>query len=117
METQRKRKIIYTLLFIAILIINVLVIVIFRDRAAITKYSIPSIAFAVCSVVYVGLAFSLKSRGNLFVKVRDKLFWIFIRLFSGDKDYTENQKYKNDFNRDAFIYCASIPTYITISFL
>lgn len=66
MENTRKRKIIYTSLFIAILIMNVLVVVIFRDHAAITKYSIPSIVFAFCSTVYAIIAIALREQFDLF---------------------------------------------------
>lgn len=112
MESTRKRKIIYTLLYIAVLIINVLIIVIFRDRAAITKYSIPSIVFAVASIAWAVIAISLREYTNLFF-LNLYIFAIFAKRF--DRSYNETQTYKNEFNMLAFVYCAAIPVFFTFS--
>jgi len=109
MVCKKNRKIIYVLLFIAVLVINALLIIIFRDRAAITKYSIPSIVFAFCSAVYAILAISLRENFNLFFL---NLF-IIAKIFN--KSYNKTQEYKEDFIKFAFVYCSTIPIYITLS--
>ena len=81
MKSIKNRKIIYIVLSIAVLIANILPIIIFRQRAAITIYSIPSLVFAFCSAVYAIIAFLYKGHGNLFVLGKDKLFIAFLRSF------------------------------------
>ena len=89
--------------------INALIIVAFRDRAAITLCSIPAIVFAFCSTVYASVAISLREQCNLFFY---NLYFI-AKLFN--RSYTETEEYKKDFARFAFVYCATIPIYITFS--
>lgn len=110
---KNTRKIMYVVLTVAILTLNALPIIIYGDDIAITKYSIPSIAFAICSVAYAVIAFLLKNKGNLFVAGK---FWFYRALsltFSENESYTE---YKKEFELSAFIYCVTIPTYITLAF-
>jgi len=109
MENKRKRNIIYALLFVAVLLVNVLVIVIFHDHAAITKYSILSLVFAFCSIVNAIIAISFREYFNLFFLN----LYIVAKIFN--KSYNETQEYKEDFIKFAFIYCMSIPIYITLS--
>ena len=109
MENRRKTNSMYALLSISILIINVIVIVIFRDSIAITKYSIPSLVFAFCSLVYAIIAIAFRDRVNLFFLN----LHIIAKIFN--KSYNETQEYKEDFLRFALVYCASIPIYITAS--
>lgn len=109
MKSIKNRKIIYLVLSVAVLILNALPIVIFRDDVAITKYSIPSIVFAFCSAVYAIIAISLRERFNLFFLN----LYIIAKIFN--RSYNETQEYKESFIRFAFIYCATIPTYVTLS--
>jgi len=111
METKRKKYIVYALLSIAILFINVLIIVISQNRVAITKYSIPSLVFAFCSIIYAIIAISLREHFNLFFLN----LYIIAKLFN--KSYNQTQEYKDDFLKFAFVYCASIPFYVTVSLL
>ncbi len=108
---KKNKKLIYGVLTVAVLIVSILPIIIFKEQVAITKYSIPSIVFAFCSVVYAIIAISLRERYNLFFLN----LYIIAKLFN--KSYNETQEYKEDFIRFAFAYCASIPFYITVSFL
>ena len=115
MKNIKTRRLIYVILSIAALILNVLPII-FSNDAAITKYSIISIAFAICSIVYAVVAFVLKDKGNLFVAGK---YWFYRALslaFSKDQSYTEEEEYKKEFELSAFIYCVTIPTYITFAF-
>ena len=106
---KKNQKNLYVFLYIAILMINALIIVAFRDRAAITLCSIPAIVFAFCSTVYASVAISLREQCNLFFY---NLYFI-AKLFN--RSYTETEEYKKDFVRFAFVYCATIPIYITFS--
>ena len=116
MKSIKNRKIIYFVLFIAVLIVNVLPIIIFWEHAAITKYSIPAIAFAFCSSVYAIIAFLNKEQSNLFVLGKNKLFIAFLRSLSDDNPDTDSDEYKKEFALSAFIFCASIPFYIPLAF-
>ena len=109
MKSIKNRKIIYIVLSIAVLIANILPIIIFRQRAAITIYSIPSLVFAFCSTVYAIVAISLRKYFNLF------FLNLYILSKMLNKSYNKTQEYKEDFIKFAFIYCATIPTCITLS--
>lgn len=115
MKKLRNRKFIYAGLFVTVLMLNVLPII-FRGDAAINKYSIVSIVFAICSVVYAVIAFILKDKGNLFIAGK---YWFYRALsfaFSENESHVEDEEYKKEFELSAFIYCITIPTYITFSF-
>ncbi len=109
MKKCGNKRIKYVFFAIAVLILSVLPIIIFKENAAITKFSIPSIIFAVCSVVYAIIAVLLKERFNLFFLN----LYIIAKLFN--KSYNKTQEYKEDFFRSAFVFCAGIPFYITAS--
>lgn len=115
MKNTINKKIWYVVLSVAAVILNALPMIIFRDDLAITKYSSISIAFAICSVVYAVIAFILRGKGNLFTA--GHRFWRFVDyLFAETKSYTKTEDYKKEFALSAFIYCVTIPTYITFSF-
>ena len=63
------------------------------------------------------IAFILKDKGAVFgigiTRLFERaIFWTLI-----GKEYEEDDvEYKNEFERSAFIYCITIPTYITLSF-
>lgn len=59
MKSAKNRRLMYIALSVVVLILNVLPII-FGKGAAITKYSIVSLAFAVCSIVYALISFALK---------------------------------------------------------
>lgn len=102
-------KINYIVLSVAILILNALPIIIFWDNVEITKYSIPSIAYAFCSIVWAFIAISFRDHFNLFFLN----LYIIAKIFN--KSYNESEEYRDDFIKFAFIYCAAIPTFITLS--
>ena len=109
MKDVKNTKIIYVVLSAAVLIANALPIILFAEHVAITKYSIPSIVFAFCSVVYAIIAISLREQFNLFFLN----LYIIAKVFN--KSYNETQEYKDDFKKFGFVYCATIPTYITLA--
>lgn len=116
MKNLTNRRVLYIVLSIVILIASILPVIISKD-AAITKYSIISIAFAFCSVIYAVIAFYFKNKGNMFLKGR---FWFYDLLdytFNDeDKANTKSENYKKEFELSAFIICATIPPYISFAF-
>ena len=115
MRNLKNRKSLYVILSLAALILNALPIII-RDDAVITLYSTVFIAFAICSVVYAVIAFILKDKGNMFIAGK---YWFYRALsltFSENESNTEDEEYKKEFVLSAFIYCITIPTYITFAF-
>ena len=107
---KKHQKKLYVCLYIAILMVNALIVIAFRERAAITIASVPAIVFAFCSTVYASVAIALRERYNLFFY---NLYFI-AKLFN--RSYNKTEEYKKDFARFAFVYCAAIPIYITVSF-
>lgn len=116
MKNLKSRRFLYVVLSVAVLILNALPIIIFRDDVAITEYSIVSIAFAICSVVYAVIAFILKDKGNLFVAGKYWFYRVLSLTFSENESHAEDEEYKKEFELSAFIYCITIPTYITFAF-
>ncbi len=106
---MKKQRIIFIIISLLILLLNILPIIIFSDKAAITIYSIPSIIFAVGSIIWAIIAISLREHFNLFFLN----LYIIAKIFN--KSYNESKEYKEDFKKFAFVYCAAIPTFITIS--
>jgi hypothetical protein len=112
---MKKKNIIFIIISFFILLLNILPVLIFLEQIAITKYSIISIAFAVCSVVYAVIAFILKDKGNLFITGKHWFYRALSLTFSENGSYTESEEYKKEFELSAFIYCITIPTYITFA--
>lgn len=115
MKNLKNRKFIYVVLAAMTLILDAVPIII-REDAAITKYSIVSIAFAACSVVYAAIAFMFRDKGNLFIAGKYWFYRVISLTFAENESYTEDKEYKKEFELSAFIYCITIPTYITFAF-
>ena len=115
MKNLKNRRFLYVVLSVAVLIFNVLPII-FSDDVGITKYSIVSLAFAICSVVYAVIAFIFKDKENLFVAGKYWFYRVLSLTFSENESYAEDEEYKKEFELSAFIYCITIPTYITFAF-
>ena len=114
MKNLKNRKFIYVILSAVVLILNALPIMIYRNNVAMTQYSIVSIAFAVCSIVYVVIAFALRNKGNLFVAGKH---WLYRAMsFSNNESKAEDEVYQKEFELSAFIFCVTIPAYITFAF-
>lgn len=113
---MKKTNVALIILILSALLLNILPIIIFNNDGAITKYSIPSVAVIIFSVIYAIIAYSLRNRGNLILGGRNKLFLILMRTFSADKSYTMHPEYKKEFIRTSMIYCIAIPFYIPLAF-
>ena len=59
MKNLKTRRLIYVVLSVIALVLNALPIVI-KENAAFSQYSIISVAFALCSVIYAVIAFIFK---------------------------------------------------------
>lgn len=106
---MKKSRFIYVTLFIVSLLVQVILIVALRDRAAITMCSIPSLVFAFCSTVYAALAFVFRDCFNLF------FLNLYILAKLCHQSYETTERYRKEFDKFAFIYCVSIPVYVTIA--
>ena len=115
MGSLKTRRMIYVVLSVVVLVLNVLPIVMNPD-AVITQYSTVSIAFAVSSVIHAAVAFLLKDKGNFFIAGKYRVYRALSFLFSEDEFNTDDEEYKKEFELSAFLYCATIPTYITFAF-
>ena len=114
MKNLKTRRLIYVVLSVIALVLNALPIVI-KENAAFSQYSIISVAFALCSVIYAVIAFIFKDKGNLFVAGKYWFYRVLSLSFSVNK-YEDDEEYKKKFELSAFIYCVTIPTYITFAF-
>ena len=114
MKNLKTRRLIYVVLSVIALVLNALPIVI-KKNAAFSQYSIISVAFAFCSFVYAVIAFIFKDKGNLFVAGK---YWFYraLSLSFSENKYKDDEEYKKEFDLSAFIYCVTIPTYITFAF-
>ncbi len=115
MRNLKISRLIYVVLSVVVLVLNTLPIVI-KDDAAITRYSTVSIVFAICSVLYATIAFILKDKGNLFVAGKYWFYRATSLLFSKNEFKAVDEEYKKEFELSAFVYCITIPTYITFAF-
>ena len=115
MRNIKNNKFIYVILSVVVLIFSALPIIFSKD-VAITKYSIISIAFAFCFIIYAVIAFILKDKGNLFVAGKLWIYRVISFSFYKNGSKMENEEYKREFELSAFIYCVTIPTYITFAF-
>ena len=116
MKEFKSRKFIFIILFVAVLVANIVPVLIFRDKAAITKYSIPAIGLAVFSIIHGFVSYIFRHKGN-FLRIN---FWLVknaaVLLFYEDEDYTFSIDYNKRFNGLLFLYCIVIPFYIPFIF-
>lgn len=110
---MKNKKLLYAILFTAVLFINALPVLIFSESAAITKYSIPSFVFAIVYIAWAIFAISFRQYKSLYF-LNLYVFGIFAKKI--DESYDTTQNSENEFNISAFIYCAAIPTFISLSF-
>ena len=115
MGKLKKGRIIYVGLFAVALIINALPIII-RGDVSITKYSAIPLAFAIGSITYAVVAFILKDKGNLFLAGRYWFYRAVSLVFSAHDTKEEGEEYQKKFALSAFIFCVTIPTYVTLGF-
>jgi len=109
MKSSKNRKLVFIVLFFVVLVANIVPIIIFSSDVGITVFSIPSLAFAFCSLVYAVIAIFLREHFNLFflnLYILEKIL---------NKDWNKTEEYRKEFFRSAFIYCIAIPTFITVA--
>ena len=109
MKLFKNSKFIFIILSVAVLVANIVPVIIFRDSIGITVYSIPSLVFAFCSLIYAIIAIVLREHFNLFFLN----LYIIAKIFN--KDWNKTDEYRKEFMRFAFVYCATIPMFVTIS--
>ena len=97
-------------------LLNILIIVINIENAALTLHSIPALAFMLCSIIYAMIAYGMKDSVNLLLIGGNRLFWIIWRSFENNEYHTSFIDYEKEFRRTLFIYCVFIPCYIPIAF-
>ena len=114
MKNLKSRKALYAVLAIAGLFLSILPILL-GDNAELTKYSIVPFIFAVCSVIYAVIAFIFMDKGNLFVAGRFWFYRVLSMTFSGESR-DEDEEYKREFELSAFLFCITIPAYVTFAF-
>ena len=114
MKNLKNRKFIYVILSVVVLMLNALPIMIHWKNATINQYSTISLVFAVCSVVYAVIAFAFRHKGNLFVAGKH---WLYRAMsFSKHESKAEDEVYQKEFELSAFVFCVTIPAYITFAF-
>ena len=116
MKNLKNRKFIYVILSVVVLMLNALPIMIRWENAAMTQYSTISLVFAVCSVVYAVIAFAFRNKGNLFVAGKHWLYRAMSMSFSKNESKAEDEVYQKEFELSAFVFCVTIPAYITFAF-
>ena len=112
---MKSKKLIFILLYVAILIACVLPVIL-NENASLSINSAPALVFGVCSAVYAVIAFVNKEKGNLFLVGKNKIFIAFLHSLKDNNPDTDSDEYKKEFAISAFIFCASIPLYIPLAF-
>lgn len=113
---REKHMLYYTIAFVALLLLNILSVVIFREYAGITKYSIPAIALMIFAILY-GLAACVFKRTGNFLRYNYRFLKYFIfKFFDQEKEYTFTVDYEERFYKMLAIYFIVIPFYIPCIF-
>ncbi len=108
----RLAKILTVALFVALTAVNIIIVIIFREQATISKLSILPIIWILLILYYGITACFFKHKGNLFYVARSYLFW-----GEEDKAYTFTREYLMEFYLMLTILWATIPFYIPLIFL
>lgn len=108
---RRKKILIFISLFAFSVLINVIPLFVFRDKAAVSKSSYAPITIMIASIIYGIDVYRLRHKGVMY----SQRLWIDY-YFSDDKDYTFTDKYMNDFYWMSLIYWFTIPFYIPCIF-
>jgi len=106
-----KRKLLYFPLYALVLMINIAIVIAFKNQAAVSVYSLPAIFLMLVMIITAALSYFLRHKGNYLPFRRHSA------PFSADKDYTFKDEYQNRFFLMLKIYCLAIPFYIPQIFL
>ena len=106
----KKNKIILTCVYGFLLLINIIPLTVYRDRAALTLYSIPGAAVMCINIFHGIAAYCLRYRDNylIFGKRRSILYI--------DSDREASDEDLKMFYQMFKIYCAPIPFYLPVIF-
>ena len=105
-----KKMLIFISLFAFSVLINVIPLIVFKDKAAVSEPSYAPITIMIASIIYGIGVYRLRYKGAMY----SEGLWIY--YFSDDKDYTFTDKYMNDFYWMSLIYWFTIPFYIPCIF-
>ena len=109
---MKKRKI-FICIFSAAVLINVVPLLIFKDKAALSNYWYYQAILMILVSIKGVLAFFLRHKGNCLGDYRRP---VTARFFSEDKDYTFTEEYEKEFFWQFCIYWFAIPFYIPCIF-
>lgn len=107
---KTKKILIFISLFAFSVLINVIPLIVFKDKAAVSEPSYAPITIMIASIIYGIGVYRLCYKGAMY----SEGLWIY--YFSDDKDYTFTDKYMNDFYWMSLIYWFTIPFYIPCIF-
>lgn len=112
-EHDKKRGLLYFLVYVVILTTNVFLVLLNKDNARVSNFSLPAIFLMIIMVIHVAMSYVLRHKGN---------YLPFRRFghpnpFTPDKDYTFDELYIKRFFIMLKIYCLAIPFFIPQIFL
>ncbi len=103
-----KKNFIFCFAFAVTALINILPVVIFKEKAAISQYSYVSVIIMVIASVDAILCYIFRHKGNFLPFYRNSHGVI----FSYNKAYTFTEEYAKKFYWQFLVFCLSIPFYI-----
>lgn len=113
---RKKYLLYYVIAFATLMLLNILSVLIFRQHAKITKYSVPAIALMVFAILYGLAACIFKHTGNFLQYDYRFLKYFIFNFFEPEKEFTFTVDYEDRFNKMLAIYFIVIPFYIPCIF-
>ena len=107
---MKKRKIFLCVVSVSVLI-NVIPLLIFKNKASLSNYSYFSVIIMIMAVIHGVFSFFLRHKRN-FLLARKYAG----SVFSEDKDYTFTEKYEREFFWQFCVFWFAIPFYIPCIF-
>lgn len=107
-----KRKLIFCAAFAVTALINILPVVIFKEKAAVSQYSYVSVIVMAIAIAYAISCYIFRHKGNFLPFYESR----HVSIFSYNKDYTFTEEYAKKFYWQFFVFCLSIPFYIPCIF-
>ncbi len=111
-----KKPIKYSLIVcvtLALLVVNMIPVFLFRDRARVTSYASVAILLLLLHTARTVSACFLKHKGNMFL-IRGK--YAHIHIYSPDREETFTPAYEREFRVLLLVHCMAIPFYIPLIF-
>lgn len=110
---MRKRGLLYFIFYTVVLIINMVIVLINKDSARVSNFSLPSILLMIIMIIHAIVSYVLRHKGDCLPLRR----FGHPGPFAADKDYTFEELYIKRFFFMLKIYCFVIPFYIPQIFL